>query len=220
MNRSNFISRLFTPADQDRIAAAVAAAEGQSAGEIVPYVVQQSDMYEDASWRAALLGAFLALGVMVLLRQYTNAWLPEFITIAFIVVVAAGAGFILTDLIPAMTRLLAGKALIELRISQRAAEAFIAEEIFNTRDRTGILIFISLLERRVLVIGDAGINAKVKQEEWDAVASRVANGLRSGKPAEGLLAAIEQCGVLLQKRGVERRVDDDNELSNKLRIGE
>ncbi len=220
MNRSNFISRLFTPADQDRIAAAVAAAEGQSAGEIVPYVVQQSDMYEDASWRAALLGAFLALGVMVLLRQYTNAWLPEFITIAFIVVVAAGAGFILTDLIPAMTRLLAGKALIELRISQRAAEAFIAEEIFNTRDRTGILIFISLLERRVLVIGDAGINAKVKQEEWDAVASRVANGLRRGKPAEGLLAAIEQCGVLLQKRGVERRVDDDNELSNKLRIGE
>ncbi len=220
MNRSNFISRLFTPADQDRIAAAVAAAEGQSAGEIVPYVVQQSDMYEDASWRAALLGAFLALGVMVLLRQYTNAWLPEFITIAFIVVVAAGAGFILTDLIPAMTRLLAGKALIELRISQRAAEAFIAEEIFNTRDRTGILIFISLLERRVLVIGDAGINAKVKQEEWDAVASRVANGLCSGKPAEGLLAAIEQCGVLLQKRGVERRVDDDNELSNKLRIGE
>lgn len=220
MNRSNFISRLFTPADQDRIAAAVAAAEGQSAGEIVPYVVQQSDMYEDASWRAALLGAFLALGVMVLLRQYTNAWLPEFITIAFIVVVAAGAGFILTDLIPAMTRLLAGKALIELRISQRAAEAFIAEEIFNTRERTGILIFISLLERRVLVIGDAGINAKVKQEEWDAVASRVANGLRSGKPAEGLLAAIEQCGVLLQKRGVERRVDDDNELSNKLRIGE
>ena len=76
MNRSNFISRLFTPADQDRIAAAVAAAEGQSAGEIVPYVVQQSDMYEDASWRAALLGAFLALGVIVLLRQYTNAWLP------------------------------------------------------------------------------------------------------------------------------------------------
>lgn len=213
-------SRLFTPADQDRIAAAVEAAEGQSSGEIVPYVVEQSDMYEDASWRAALLGAFLALGVMVLLRHYTDTWLPEFTTIAFIVVVAAGAGFILTDLIPAVTRLLAGKALIDLRVSQRAAEAFIAEEIFNTRDRTGILIFISLLERRVLVIGDAGINAKVKQEEWDEIASRVANGLRGGKPAEGLITAIQQCGVLLQKRGVERRVDDDNELSNKLRIGE
>lgn len=213
-------SRLFTPADQERIAAAVEAAEGQSSGEVVPYVVEQSDMYEDAAWRAALLGVFLALGVMVVLRRYTDAWLPEFTTIAFIVVVAAGAGYILTDLIPAVTRLLAGKASIDLRVSQRAAEAFIAEEIFNTRDRTGILIFISLLERRVLVLGDAGINAKVKQEEWDAVASQVANGLRSGKPAEGLLAAIEQCGVLLQKRGVERRADDDNELSNKLRIGE
>lgn len=217
---SKLASRLFTPADQERIAAAVEAAEGQSSGEVVPYVVEQSDMYEDASWRAALLSAFLALGVMVLLRRYTDAWLPEFTTIAFIVVVAAGAGFILTDLIPAVTRLLAGKALIDLRVSQRAAEAFIAEEIFNTRDRTGILIFISLLERRVLVLGDAGINAKVKQEEWDEVASQVASGLRNGKPAEGLIAAIQQCGVLLQKRGVERRADDDNELSNKLRIGE
>lgn len=220
MNMSKLVSRLFTPADQERIAAAVEAAEGQSSGEVVPYVVEQSDMYEDASWRAALLGAFLALGVMVLLRRYTDTWLPEFTTIAFIVVVAAGAGFILTDLIPALTRLLAGKALIDLRVSQRAAEAFIAEEIFNTRDRTGILIFISLLERRVLVLGDAGINAKVKQEEWDEVASQVTSGLRSGKPTEGLIAAIQQCGVLLQKRGVARRADDENELSNRLRIGE
>ena len=213
-------SRLFAEADQTRIAAAVAAAEGKSSGEIVPYVVEQSDAYEDACWRAALLGAFLALGVMVLLRRYTNAWLPEFTTIAFIVVVAAGAGFILTDLIPAVTRLLAGKALLDLRVSQRAAEAFIAEEIFNTRDRTGILIFISLRERRVLVIGDAGINAKVKPTEWDEIVLRVTNGLRGGKPAEGLIAAIEQCGVLLQRGGVERRADDFNELSNKLRIGE
>lgn len=217
---SKLTLRFFSPSDQARIAAAVAAAEGKSSGEIVPYVVEQSDAYEDACWRAALLGAFLALGIMVLLRRYTNAWLPEFTTIAFIVVVAAGAGFILTDLIPAVTRLLAGKALLDLRVSQRAAEAFIAEEIFNTRDRTGILIFISLRERRVLVIGDAGINAKVKPTEWDEIVLRVTNGLPGGKPAEGLIAAIEQCGVLLQRGGVERRADDFNELSNKLRIGE
>jgi putative membrane protein len=71
----------------------------------------------------------------------------------------------------------------------------------------------------VLVVGDSGINAKVKQAEWEDVVQRVVGAIRAGKPAEGLIAAIQQCGVLLQKREVERRADDRDELADSLRIG-
>jgi putative membrane protein len=216
---SKLTSRLFTQSDRERITAAVQAAEGKTAGEIVPYVVERSDNYEDAAWRAALLFAFAALGALVLLRRFTSFWFPDFLTVAFVIVLFAGVGFMLVDFVPALTRLLAGKELLDLRVSQRAAEAFIAEEVFNTRDRTGILLFVSLLEHRVLVVGDSGINAKVKQAEWEDLVQRVVGAIRAGKPAEGLIAAIQQCGVLLQKREVERRADDRDELADSLRIG-
>lgn len=216
---TNLASRLFSAADRDRIAAAVRAAEGKTSGEIVPYVVERSDNYEDAAWRAALLFAFAALGALVLLRRFTSFWFPDFLTIAFVIVVASGVGFLSANLVPALTRIFAGRELLDLRVSQRAAEAFIAEEVFNTRDRTGILLFISLLERRVLVVGDAGINAKVQPAEWEDIVQQVANAIRAGHPAEGMIAAIQQCGVLLQKREVARRADDRDELADSLRIG-
>jgi putative membrane protein len=99
-------------------------------------------------------------------------------------------------------------------------EAFVAEEVFNTKDRTGILIFLSLLEHQVLVIGDSGINAKVQQAEWDSVVHTIVEGMKAHKPADGLIAAIRQCGELLHREGVAIKPDDKNELSDKLRTSE
>jgi putative membrane protein len=114
----------------------------------------------------------------------------------------------------------AGQSVIARRVEQRAAEAFIREEIFRTRDRTGVLIFLSLQERKVLVVGDTGINAKVTKEDWHDVVRRVVEGIRHGNPAEGLIDSIRQCGVLLERRGVPRRPDDRDELADSLRIGD
>jgi putative membrane protein len=109
---------------------------------------------------------------------------------------------------------------MERRVHQRATEAFLSEEVFNTRDRTGILIFLSLLERKVLVLGDSGINARVQQSDWHDIVQRVVSGIRSGKPAEGLTDAIHQCGLLLQKHGIAIRPDDKDELSDSLRTSD
>jgi putative membrane protein len=129
-------------------------------------------------------------------------------------------GALLVRFIPALKRLFAGEGLMARRVSQRAAQAFIAEEVFNTRDRTGILIFLSLLEHKVLVVGDAGINAKVESREWVDIVGRIVAGIRGGRPAEGLIDAIQQSGVLLQKQGVALRGDDTDELRDSLRMGD
>lgn len=215
------VSSMFSAADHERIASAVRQAETKTSGEIVPYVVGQSDSYEEAEWRCgALLGA-ATLAAFSIIYSYTSIWLP--LSVAELVIaalLAGGLGVILPKMVPALKRLFAGAALMERRVGQRAAEAFVSEEVFKTRDRTGILVFLSILEHKVLVLGDSGINAKVKPEDWNDVVNRIVSGIRSGKPAEGLIDGITQCGVLLQRHGVAIRQDDTDELPDSLRTND
>jgi len=213
------ISRLFSAADLDRITAAVQGAEKRTSGEIVPYVVEQCDDYEYAEWRGGALLALLTAIVLMFLHRYTAIWLPiDLAGKLLAIVVAFGIGMLLVKYVQSLKRVLAGNTAMERRLHQRASEAFLAEEVFLTRDRTGILLFLSLLERRVLVLGDAGINAKVKQEEWQDVVATVIAGIRSGSPVDGLVNAIQKCGALLERSGVSIRADDRDELPDTLRM--
>ena len=212
--------RMFPPSDRDRIAEAVRQAESKTAGEIVPYVVHQSDHYEVAEWRAGfLLGGCAFLG-MTVARSFESAWIPfDPVMIAALTLLASAIGMLAVRFVPALLRVCAGKHLIDRRVEARAAEAFISEEVFHTHGRTGILIYLSLLERRVLVVGDSGINAKVQTEDWHGIIHRVVEGIRRGKPADGLVDAILQCGTLLERHGVARGRGKTDELANDLRIG-
>jgi putative membrane protein len=214
-------SKLFSESDLIRIKVAVEEAEGKTSGEIVPYVVDMSDAYEVAEWRAGVLCGVIALGVFTALRQFTDVWLPfDFVEMALVAMLASAAGALLTHFVSPLQRLFAGRHLMDMRVHQRALQAFIAEEVFATRDRTGILIFLSLLERKVHVLGDSGINAKVQQSDWDGVTQLIVSGIREGKATDGLVAAIRECGRLLEAHGFRRPADDKDELPDNLRIGD
>ena len=213
------ISELFSAADLDRIKAAINDAEKRTSGEIVPYIVEQCDDYEFAEWRGGALLALLTAIALLFLHSYTSIWLPiDLAGKLLALLVAFGLGMLLVKYVQSLKRILAGSAAMERRLHQRASEAFIAEEVFHTRDRTGILLFLGLLERRVLVLGDTGINQKVKLEEWQDVVATVIAGIRAGSPVDGLVNAIQKCGALLERKGVNIRPDDRDELSDALRI--
>ena len=112
----------------------------------------------------------------------------------------------------------AGMETLETAVHRRAAVAFLEEEVFNTRDRTGILLFVSLFEHRIEVIGDTGIDAKVEQAEWEEVVGLIRDGIRSRTLADGMVTAIERCGDLLHRRGVDIRPDDTDELPDDVRV--
>jgi len=215
------VSRLFSEADRARIQAAVRDAEGKTSGEIVPFLVERSDAYEAADWRGgAVLGAAIACAAAAV-HEMTDIWLPfNFAGLILIVIVAFVTGMLLVRFIPALKRLFTGSDAMAHHVARRAAEAFIAEEVFQTRERTGILLFVSLFERRVLVVGDAGINARVQKSDWDGIVATIVDGLKKGTPADGLVRAIGACGELLERQGVTRRSDDTDELSDGLRISD
>jgi putative membrane protein len=158
---------------------------------------------------------------VVITHSFTAVWLPVDLAGVLIGTLAAfGIGaFAVRSLVP-LKRFFAGADLISQRVTQRAAAAFLSEEVFSTRDRTGILVFVSLLEHRVVVLGDTGINARVRQSDWDSIVATVIQGIRNNTPADGMIAAIGQCGALLQEKGVQIRPDDRDELDDSLRVSE
>jgi len=213
------LEKLFSEQDRERIKKAVDEAEGKTSGEIVPYVVRESDPYAEALWRGGTSLGVIVLATLAFLHEALG--LLPFLGVAWVLMLGfcgfmAGMG--LVRYVPAFKRLFAGEDLMERRVSMRAAVAFIDEEIFNTRDRTGILIFVSMTEHKVLVMGDSGINARVGENAWEEVAQTIVRGIRGGKAAEGLIEAVEQCGHLLEHRGVAIRPDDRNELSDHVRL--
>ncbi len=107
---------------------------------------------------------------------------------------------------------------MELRVLRRAEAAFLHEEVFKTRDRTGILVFLALLEHRALILADSGIHQAVPREKWQELASQLAAGIRAGRAKAALIATIEACGALLVEHRVDIRPDDTNELADQPRV--
>lgn len=212
----------FSEADHSRIESAVATAEARTSGEIVPYLVASSDSYTVTRWRSALLflvvGMVITFGVKNFTTLWDTAWLYSSWGIAIIGILSVALGLLTVEAIPAYKRLLAGETPMARLVHLSAMRAFVEEEVFKTRDRTGILLFISIFEHRVEVIGDEGINEAVESGAWEEVVSAIIDGIRNGQITDGIVAGIDRCGHLLQKHGVEIEPDDTDELDNRMRI--
>ncbi len=193
-----------------RLEAVIREAERATGGEIVVAVVRACDAYASAgwwfgAWLAAL--AFLALGLFA----------PPLPWIAYLAVEAGAValGLALAQL-DRVRRLLLGPDAVEPRVAERARRCFAEQGLTRTRGRTGILIFATLFERRVVVLADEGIDRALDPDEsWQAVVDLAVAGLRSGAAAQGLEAAVRRCGAILA-RHLPPPVPNPDELPNAL----
>ncbi len=215
------VARLFSVADLEAVRQAAAEAEAGTGGEVVSYVVGRCDPYPEARPRAAAalaVFAALAAGLAHALGEHWGGWGLWWITLP---VVAGGLlGWSLVGMVPVVERFMIGPEMLSRRAEQRAIQAFLTEEVFSTRDRTGVLILLAVFERQVVIKADTGLAAQVKLEEWQRIVGDLAYGIRAGKAAESLIATIHACGDLMRERGVPRRADDTDELPNALRISD
>jgi putative membrane protein len=211
------LERFFSAADHAAIEAAVREVESRSAGEIVPYAVERSDRYERAVWAAAALGALAGALAAALIRWAGEFWGgPLALWIALPPATGAAFGCIAALASPTLRRLLVPPEVLAERVRQRAAQAFLEEEVFRTRDRTGILIFVSLFERRVVVRADRGLDGVVTPREWEEVVVAVATGMREGRPGPALADGIRRCASLAGR--LPPGPDDRDELPGQLRL--
>lgn len=217
-------SALFSPADRETIAAAITEAERSTAGEIVPVVATVSGRYDRAEDLVGVITASVALVVAWWLWPTGEvAWTGERSSgpglVALLLIVWAGflAGAVAATFLPALRLpFIARKEMLE-EVERRAMESFQRYRIRKTAGATGILIYVSLYERMVRVVGDDGITAKLGQSDWDGVRDALVDGLKAGRPTEGLVGAIEASGRLLAEH-FPIQPDDRDELTNELRL--
>jgi len=199
---------IFSEDEKHHIEAAVRAAELRTSGEIVPLVVDESFSYP----RAEIVGGgCFALGLGTLAAWafgHSSVWafLPVFL-LAYLPL------RLLVRTLPGLKRAFIHPAEIAYEVEEKARIAFFEHGLYRTRDATGVLILISLFERRVRVLADTGISAVVPQQEWDGIVATIVAGLRGGNPCDALCSAIARCGDLLSER-FPRKADDVDELPN------
>jgi len=208
----------FTTDELDRIKAAVRKAEEKISGEIVPVFVERSGFYTIANYRGGILFAATAFIMIVIFDRYVPSLAvfdPLFILL--LVAFAGLAGGILTHMLPFLKRMLVSREHLDQATRKRAESAFIEEEVFLTRQRTGIMIFISFFEHEVMVLADKGISKVVDQREWDDMVQHIIEQVRLGRITEGIEDAILRCGEVLLEKGFVKSDDDINELKDDLR---
>jgi len=201
--------KFFTEQEQARIREAVVAAESKTAGEIVPMLVTSSARYTEVELLGTIIGLFAG---MMAEWFWSDPWGSHFFNLWPLI--GATAGFIFSR-IPQIKRLIASKNRIADAVHTLALASFTEHGLHYTRDHTGILILVSLLERRVEVLADRGINARVETGTWQEIVQILTGGLKTSHACDAYCKAIERCGEILASH-FPRQPDDKDELPNRL----
>ena len=204
------IEKYLNSEQQALIREATRRAEACTSGEIAPMLVAESDDYPEAAVHASIIMAgFLAL-IASLVFNDTSVWF--FIPVTFILYFPLLA---LVRRTPSIKLAFTPASRVREAVRQRAIRAFHERGLHRTREENGILIFISLLEHKVWILGDRGINAVIPPERWVSLASALASGIREGRMVESLVTTITEVGGILTEHFPSRK-DDTNELPDLL----
>ena len=198
-----------TQSELDRISDAVHEVEKQTTGEIVPMIVGQSDDYPGARWRLAIVTALLSGALAYFfLDDFDPVW------ILWAQIPGLYIGYWLGSFGDVLRPFLVSSKIDE-EVHQRAVQAFFSHNLHATKDRTGILVMASLLEHRVEILADTGINAKVPRDTWQKILNDMIGKIKSGDLTEGFCIAVRECGEVLAK-DFPGTHENPNEISDRV----
>jgi len=198
------------PEAQAAVRDAIRAAESRTVGEIVPVVLERSDEHPSALWTCAL---FALLVGSALLERFLPWSIPHELLLCQLGLGAAG--YVLAALLPDLGRHFVSEGRATAAAEEQALQEFHRYGLRETRDRTGILVFVSLFERRVVVLGDAGIHEKVGDDHWTRTRDAILSGIARGSLADGLVEGVRACGEELAKH-FPSKSKGENELPDRL----
>jgi putative membrane protein len=120
---------------------------------------------------------------------------------------------LLVNRLPRLKQLFLSGREVEEEVEEAAITAFYGEGLYRTRQENGILLFVSVLERKVWILGDRGINDRIDPGQWDAIVDELSNGIKNGHQGEALCRAVGRVGEMLRTHFPYQRNDTD-ELHN------
>lgn len=207
-------SNLFTDEELGKIESAIAEAEKKTSGELVALVVGASGQYKWIHWAWAFIG-WLVASLVLWILDLSGSWSLPLLEVLEVQVVGALLGTLLSLWQP-VRRLTLPRKTAATRVHRECLANFVASGIQETRDRTGVLIYISELEHRVEILADKGIHGICGTGYWEEQVARIVTGLKEKKGCDAIVQAIGQIGDKLAEN-FPPRADDTNEVDNEVR---
>lgn len=193
----------------------IARVEESTSGEIVPVIVKRSSTVGHVPLTLTLLITLL----LVIAELPFSDWLwvtPWVYLWPFLLVAIYYISHVLGKILWIQKILVPEKDEVD-QVHQRAHLEFFANKVNRTKHGTGILIFVSVMEQKVVILADEGISKKLPEDTWNDVLVQLRGNLRHKQWAKGFVEAIESCGEHL-KTHFPNGTTNDNELKNHLVI--
>jgi putative membrane protein len=217
-----------TDEDRAKVSAAITAAEANSNGEIVAVATPISDAYHDVALHWALVPLFAVLAWAAwrptALTWWYNflfgGWSPDptlgqlLTLLMFFAALKFTVALLILKWMPLRLALTPG-ATKHRRVRRRAIVAFKAAAERRTIGRTGVLIYLSLAERRAEIVADEAITKVTTPETWGEAMAALLVEVREGRYGDGIAAAVERVGAVLSEH-FPRSATDTNEIPDKL----
>jgi putative membrane protein len=192
-----------TPVEADAIAAQVASIEWRTGAQVVAAVVGKSDTYVELPWKAFALGATAAALAIVIGDALHPAWVTAATPLlqAVFILAAGGVASLAAVMIPAFARLFLRAPRHHVEAHLHAQSLFLLHELHRAPQHTGVLILVSVFERRVEIVPDVGFRKRVSDADWDAIVARMTPRLRQEGPSHALQEALTAVETLLVDKG-------------------
>jgi putative membrane protein len=169
-------------------------AEKRTGAQLVLAVTEKSDSYAELPWKAFALGAAIAgLATVLPGRLLPPLWSPPFDMLIAVTTTLVGGSVcaLLCVALPGFARFFLDAHRAEVETRQYAESLFLAREVFATRGRTGVLLLVSLFEKRVVVLPDTGLRRSLNADALQGIISRMKSPLAAGNVGRALEAGLE-----------------------------
>lgn len=216
-------STLFSTADHDTIKHAIVDAEKHTSGEIIPVVASASGRYDRAEDIFGIIFSLICVAIGWYLFHNdtsTTSWSNfnfDLTSILLTILFSFISGVLLTHFFPVLRLPFIPDSEAETEVDRAAAAAFQQNRLRNTKDSTGILIYISLYEHQVRIMGDDAISVKLSQADWSRICDSIISSFKQKQYTTGIVDGISLTGKLLAEHFPIKEEDKD-ELANELII--
>lgn len=211
--KTSWVQRYLSEADLKKIEDTISRVESETDAEIVPVIVRRSSSVGHVPLSLTLLLTLL----LVIAELPFSDWLwvsPWVYLWPLILIVFYYLSFFLAKS-PWIQKVFVPERDEVEQVHQRAHLEFYTNRIHRTESGTGVLIFVSVMEKKAVILADEAISQKLPKETWETLLGQLGEKLHQGDWAEGFVQAIESCGASL-KTHFPITSASQNELKNHL----
>jgi putative membrane protein len=209
------MKQILSDHDRKRLDACINDVEKRTNTQIVLALIQRSDIYAELPWKAFALGASVIALLIFILDLSFYDWYPKItVLITMAGILGGGAVFVfLTLLIPGFARRFLSASRAEVEVRQYAESLFLSRELFNTTNRTGILMLVSLFERKIVILPDKGLNDKLPEDAMHRIIAEMTLFLKQHEISRAFESGLGQLSRILVTK---LKGTNKNELSDEI----